>query len=47
MTTRNVLCGLVLLIGCFVIPSTSNAQDTSDNPTVAREDQTGHCRDRV
>ena len=34
MNTRNVFCGLVLSIGCFVIPSASYAQAASDNPSV-------------
>ena len=34
MNTRKVLCSLVLSVGCVVIPSTSFAQATSDNPNV-------------
>jgi hypothetical protein len=34
MNTRKVFCSLVLGIVCVVIPSTSYAQATSDNPSV-------------
>jgi hypothetical protein len=34
MNPRKVLCGLLLCVGCVVIPSASYAQATSDNPSV-------------
>jgi hypothetical protein len=34
MTARKLLCGFVLLAGCFLIPSTSYAQAANDNPSV-------------
>jgi len=37
MNTRAVLCSLVLGIVCVVIPSTSYAQATSDNPSVTAQ----------
>jgi chromosome segregation ATPase len=37
MNTRNVFCSLVLGIVCVVIPSTSYAQATSDNPSVTAQ----------
>ena len=36
MNARNILCCLVLFFGC-VVPTTSNAQATSDNPSVATQ----------
>jgi hypothetical protein len=37
MNTRNVVCGSVLGLLCWVIPSTSYAQATSDNPSVTAQ----------
>jgi gas vesicle protein len=37
MNTRKVFCSLVLGIVCVVIPSTSYAQATSDNPSVTAQ----------
>jgi lambda repressor-like predicted transcriptional regulator len=37
MNTRKVLCSLVLGMVCVVIPSTSHAQTTSDNPSVTAQ----------
>jgi hypothetical protein len=37
MNTREVLCSLILGIVCVVIPSTSYAQATSDNPSVTAQ----------
>jgi lambda repressor-like predicted transcriptional regulator len=34
MNPRKVLCGLLLCVGCVVIPSASFAQATGDNPSV-------------
>ena len=34
MNPRNVICGVILSLGCLVIPSTSFAQGASDNPSV-------------
>jgi hypothetical protein len=34
MIKRKILCGLLLCVGCVVIPSASYAQATSDNPSV-------------
>jgi hypothetical protein len=34
MIARKVFCGLVLSLGCVVIPSTSHAQTASDNASV-------------
>ena len=37
MNTIKVLCGLVLSVGCFVIPSTTYAQAANDNPSVTAQ----------
>src|SRR5580658_10188889 len=37
MNARKVLCGLVLGLVCVVVPSTSYAQATSDNPSVTAQ----------
>jgi len=37
MNTSKILCSLVLGIACAVIPSTSYAQATSDNPSVTAQ----------
>jgi hypothetical protein len=34
MNTRKAICGLVLWVGCALIPGNSYAQATSDNPSV-------------